>query len=37
MREEINLSINNIEMEEKKKDQTDEEVSKIWWEKHLKR
>ena len=26
-----------IEMEEKKKDQTDEEVSKIWWEKHLKR
>ena len=25
------------EMEEKKKDQTDEEVSKIWWEKHLKR
>ena len=26
-----------IEMEEKKKDQTDEEVSKIWWDKHLKR
>ena len=26
-----------IEMDEKKKDQTDEEVSKIWWEKHLKR
>ena len=26
-----------IEMEEKKQDQTDEEVSKIWWEKHLKR
>ena len=26
-----------IEMEEKKKEQTDEEVSKIWWEKHLKR
>ena len=26
-----------IEMEEKKENQTDEEVSKIWWEKHLKR
>ena len=26
-----------IEMEEKKGNQTDEEVSKIWWEKHLKR
>ena len=25
-----------IEMEEKKENQTDEEVSKIWWEKHLK-
>ena len=26
-----------IEMESKKENQTDEEVSKIWWEKHLKR
>ena len=26
-----------IEMEEKKENQTDEEVSKVWWEKHLKR
>ena len=26
-----------IEMESKKPEQTDEEVSKIWWDKHLKR